>query len=73
MVREDSEAEWGWWDDETQTIHLNSKLTPPQARYIFLHEMDHAFKDWQRWVRKTIGVENPDGTPEETDDETSPE
>lgn len=68
IVRLPIEGRWGEWDDATKVMELDSGQTLPQLRYTFLHEMEHAFKDWAQWVRATYGVENPDGPGEETDE-----
>lgn len=66
VVRGDCGDSWGLWDEDARVITLDPSLrVPAQARYIFLHEFDHAYADWKKWVRDHIGIQNPDGPAEE--------
>jgi len=71
VVRGDAGLDtWGAWDPDTRTITLDRTLKNlAQARYIFLHEMEHAFTDWKKWVAAMVGIENPDGPVDEPAEE----
>jgi len=57
---------WGDWDPDTRTIRVDKTLRQyAQARYIFLHEMEHAWKDWLKYVATKVGIESPDGPVDE--------
>ena len=65
---------WGDWDSDTRTIRVDKGLRRhAQARYIFLHEMEHAWKDWLQYVATKVGVQSPDGPVDEPAEESEPE
>ena len=43
------EGEDGTWDVETRTIHINRKLPGKRRRYVLVHELGHAWLDFQHF------------------------
>ena len=45
---------------DTRTIVVNRRLALAEKRGAFLHELDHAWSDWELWVPQHVPVKYPD-------------
>lgn len=48
----------GSWDVDSRTIYLDKKIPRSRQVVMFLHEFDHARRDWEEWVRDSGVAKN---------------
>jgi hypothetical protein len=68
VTRVDPFDSWGEWEVEVQEMTIDRTLTRPESLEIFLHEIEHAFTDWKRWVRMRYPCKQPDPPANEPED-----
>lgn len=49
---------WGYWDDTTRTVYIAKNAPIGKKRYALLHELKHAFADWEH-LHFELGVVKP--------------
>lgn len=76
-LRDPGTETWAEWDDETRTISIDRTVPLAVKRWLYLHELEHAFADWRGWVADHFPVKapsepEPDSESEEIENEVSP-
>lgn len=62
----------GEWDCDDRTIKIARDLTPAEKRATLIHEMGHAYLDWQSWATQNVPLKEPQSLvpdPEEVEED----
>ena len=62
----------GEWECDGRTIKIARDLTPAEKRATLIHEVGHAYLDWQSWATQNVPLKEPQSLepdPEEVEEE----